>query len=91
MNKRYPISTTITRSPGSPVSPDEVECLIMWPEDSRGEREERMLIHMLISLANTRGYGRLSQLTTQLEDLWGHPEKQPFYQKTKAAHLSRLR
>ena len=73
------------------VSPDEIECLIVWPEGSVGERNERLLLHTLITFANEHGYGRLSQLTSQLEELWRHPEKRSIYEEVKAAHLDMMR
>lgn len=84
----------ITKSPKraayNNVSPDEVECLIAWPEGSVGERNERMLFHTLITFANEHGYGRLSQMAKELEDIWSHPEKAEEYTKMKEAHLIKL-
>lgn len=91
MSKRIDVNKSPTRISHQPVSPDEVECLIIWPEGSVGEKEERLLLHTLINLANTNGYGRLSQLATQLEDIWRHPENVSMYEKAKADHLTTMR
>lgn len=63
----------------------------MWPEGSVGEREERLLLHTLVNLANEHGYGRLSQLTKELEDVWAHPEKVEEYMKMRNRHVETLK
>jgi hypothetical protein len=84
------ITKSTNRSAYTAVSPDEVECLIVWPKGSAGERNERMLLHTLITFANEHGYGRLSQMATELEDIWSHPKKVEEYTKMKKAHLIAL-
>lgn len=91
MRKRININTSPKRIPHQPVSPDEIECLIMWPNGSKGAMEERLLLHTLINLANVHGYGRLSQLTKELEDVWAHPEKVEEYTKMRNRHVETLK
>jgi len=88
MNKHITINKGPDRTAYQHVSPDDIECLISWPKGSAGEREERLLLHTLISLANAHGYGRLSQLAAQLEDLWRHPENVTLYEKSKKDALA---
>lgn len=91
MSKRININKSPTRTSYQPVSTDEIECLIVWPEGSVGEREERHLLHTLINLANIHGYGRLSQLAAQLEDIWRNPEAVKAFEKGKKAHIDMMR
>lgn len=77
----------IDRSPGEPINREELESLIMWPEGSIGERQERCVLGALLEIANSHGYGRLSQLASQIENLWMHPENIEEYNRQKAEHL----
>lgn len=75
----------------TPIHAEELECLVMWPKGSNGERNERLLLHTLLRLAEEHGYGRLAQLTTQMEDLWRHPKNRTMYEKGKKDHLDMLK
>lgn len=58
-----------------PVSARELDCLVLRPDNTRGAYEEWRAVAVLNALGQHLGYGRLAQLTSQLEDLWRHPEK----------------
>lgn len=58
------------------VTMDDARCLILWPEGTRGYDQDQAAIMYLLMVANTIGYGRLSQLAEQIRELWLHPERQ---------------
>jgi len=71
------------------LSSEDVECLVMWPSGSRGEQNERIVLKRLLQLCNENGYGRVSQLAEQIEDIWRNEEEAKIkYQKHKDGHLA---
>ena len=71
---------------------DDVRCLIMWPEKTVGYNAEYELVIKLLSMCREHGFGRVSQLAGQVEELWRNPEKKTdFYkiQKDQVDFLTR--
>lgn len=66
---------------------DELECLICWPKNTVGEREERALTKALLELCRQHGFGRVPQLAAQIEDIWRNPDKVMQYEKDKQDHI----
>jgi hypothetical protein len=78
--------------PGDPngVNPDDLKCLVWWPNNSIGANQEEAAVRELVKLMNVIGYGRIPQLADQIRDIWYSPEKIAEYQKRKEEHLELL-
>jgi hypothetical protein len=66
---------------------EDLECLVMWPEGSRGYVQELAALDVLLGLCNRHGFGRLPQLAKQIEDIWQHPEKIEEYKAIQEKHM----
>lgn len=73
-----------------PVQQDELKCLICWPEGTAGYANELALITILNRMCQESGYGRVPQLTAQIEDIWRNPGKVAEYQQQREHHLNEL-
>lgn len=69
------------------ITPEEARCLILWPDGTRGYDQDQAAIIYLLMVANTIGYGRLSQLAAQIEELWRHPEKKAEFEAWRQEFL----
>ena len=78
------------RESHGPVEEDELDCLIIWPEHTVGFNSERSLVRLLNRLCQQHGYGRIPQLTEQIEALWRDPAKQAEFQAQRDAHLTQM-
>jgi hypothetical protein len=63
---------------------EEAQCLNGWPEGTVGHKMEEEAINQLLDMCKVNGFGRISQLASQLEDIWGNPEKIEVYRKSYA-------
>jgi hypothetical protein len=61
----------------------DVECLVMWPPGTVGEVRERKLMEDLLALCKENGVGRVSQVASQIEQIWRDPGKKEKFQKQK--------
>lgn len=68
----------------------DLECLNHWPPGSVGEASESVLLRDLLDMCNTHGFGRISQVASQIEDIWRNPEGAEKYQMVKDEHLEML-
>lgn len=73
------------------VSPRQAECLITWPQGTKGYAEEKILVLTLITLCEKYGYGRVPQLAKQIEELWRDPNSKEKFERSKEAHFRMMR
>ena len=66
---------------------EDLECLIMWPIACNGWYRERQDLEELLVLCQKSGYGRVSQLVQQIEDIWRNKDKIEEYKKKRKKHL----
>lgn len=48
----------------------DLECLICWPRGTVGYFCELQIVSNLLNMAKVHGFGRVSQLAQQMEDVW---------------------
>jgi len=77
---------TISRAP----SAEKLECLIRWPSGSQGETKERDMLKTYIDLCKENGFGRMSQIADEVEDIWRHPKSVAKYEKEKKNFFKEL-
>ena len=65
---------------------EELDCLIMWPEGSVGETQDRRTLFILLKLCRDTGFGRIPQLANAIEDIWRHPEAVKKHKKQQTEH-----
>lgn len=63
------------------------ECLNGWPDGTVGHHNETELIKQLNDLCQKHGYGRISQLADEIEDIWRDSSKKDIYIKQRAARM----
>ena len=84
-------NTSITyRKPYDSITDEELNALVMWPDKTVGHRHELLVLKKLADIGNEIGYGRLSQLAEQLEDLWRHPEHIETYNKSRNEYIRQM-
>jgi len=66
----------------------DLKCLNVWRDNTVGYVEEQKIIKALYDLCVSYGFGRIPQLTKQIEDIWRDPEKIEEYQKLRDDHLA---
>ena len=69
------------------VTVEEAEVLIMWPKGCIGYDQEMAAVKILLALAESQGYGRLSQLAQWIEQLWQEPRLIKEFQRMRDQHL----
>ena len=62
---------------------EELECLISWPKDSKGYRQEHETLKTYLDLCEINGYGRMSQIAEQVQTIWEDPATIEQYQEEK--------
>lgn len=65
---------------------NDLDCLVGWPVGSAGEAREREVVRQLLSLCEENGFGRVSQLAQQIEDVWRKPAKIAEYREEQQRH-----
>ena len=65
----------------------DLECLVMWPKGSVGERQEREVVSTLLHLCEKHGFGRVPQLANAIEKIWRDPESVKDFQAEKEDHF----
>ncbi len=71
----------------STVKDSELGCLICWPVGSVGSIRERQILTLLNGLCAEMGYGRIPQLTSQIEAIWRDPSSSVEFEKQRQKHL----
>lgn len=69
---------------------EELECLIVWPKGSVGETTERKILLSLLSLCKEHGFGRITQLASEIEEIWRDPNKIKKYEFMKKIHMEQM-
>ena len=69
---------------------DDVECLNIWPKNTKGYCDEYKLLSTLLLMCDEHGYGRIPQLCEQIEDIWRNPEKKESYAAMRDRHLKEM-
>lgn len=69
---------------------DVLVSLNSWPEGTVGYNQENQLIAILLALCVEHGFGRVPQITAQIEDIWRNPEKVEEYFRIRNKRLQLL-
>ena len=71
---------------------EDLECLNTYPKGTVGYWEERALVQDLLELCQKDGFGRVSQLSQLIEEIWRDGDEAISRMKEdKAKHFSRMR
>ena len=81
----------MTRRCDEPPTLEELECLMIWPEGTTGEKSERALINDLFNLCKKHGFGRVPQITAAIEEIWRNPASVKKYKKIQKTHRKLMR
>jgi len=69
---------------------EDIACLNSWPEGTIGHEEDKVLLSQLLGLMQKHGFGRIPQLSQQIEDLWRNPDKRKEYAQHRESRLKML-
>jgi hypothetical protein len=62
---------------------EEVECLVGWPKGTTGEFNDKIMLMTYMDLCKENGFGRMSQIAQQVDDIWRNPKKVAHYKKAQ--------
>jgi hypothetical protein len=66
---------------------EQVECLILWPEGTKGYEWEKNALKTLIDLCSDHGYGRVPQLAKSIKEIWSDNSKIEDFEVLRKEHL----
>lgn len=73
-----------------PPTMNELRCLNGYPENTVGYTQEDQLITQMLELCNAHGFGRVEQLMSAIEEIWGDPEAVKKWQEFREERMRLL-